>query len=112
MMLIAVTRKATSYASAPEAQRFKSAETNQRERRYPLDFERIKAHICNMNTSRLFVPMPDDLRRRLESHSERTGAPLAVLTRRALAKYLDTLDKQQERGERPPDGIQDDDFLE
>jgi hypothetical protein len=53
-----------------------------------------------MRPKTLNFPIPEDLRRRLEFHSECTGAPMAVLTRRALARYLDWLDRQEKRGVR------------
>lgn len=38
----------------------------------------------------LNFPLPRELRERLEAESERTGAPLAEITRRALDAYLST----------------------
>lgn len=49
-----------------------------------------------MRTLPTSIVLPADLKQRLEAHSGRTGAPMAVLTRRALAKYLDWLDKHAE----------------
>jgi len=57
-----------------------------------------------MRTPPTSLVLPPDLRARLEAHSERTGAPMAVLTRRALVRYLDWLDKQMADGEKPPNG--------
>jgi predicted DNA-binding protein len=44
-------------------------------------------------------PLPSDLRRRLEAESDRTGAPLAEVARRALDTYLKSRESSEKERE-------------